>query len=69
MEFAGSNRKRLSLSDEKGGETADFDPCRGSVDRKNIHNCFFDTNKCMKLTYTLAMYKITKKKKEDRSRF
>ena len=53
MDFLGSNRKRLSAKCLSGQERRLtvysqqamnwFDPHRGSIDRKNIHNCFLDT--------------------------
>ena len=65
MESGGSNRKRLSretslaVSSEGRRLTVYsqqamnwFDPHRGSIDRKNIHNCFFDTEE----TYIYSSY-------------
>ena len=65
MESGGSNRKRLSretslaVSSEERRLTVYsqqamnwFDPHRGSIDRKNIYNCFFDTEE----TYIYSSY-------------
>ena len=56
MEFWGANRKRLSRETSLAASSEErrltmysqqamnwFDPRRGSIDRKNIQNCFHDT--------------------------
>ena len=78
MESGGSNRKRLFRETSLAASSEErrltvysqqamnwFDPHRGSIDRKNIQNCFLDTEE----TYIYFSYVQNNWKKKDRSRF